>query len=115
MCIYVHIYMYTHIYTYMYTYIHINTHTYIYIHIYIQHIYKHKNNVLCLVAQSCLTLCDPMDCSLPDSSVHGDSPGKNTEWVTMPSFRDLSNPGIEPRSPELQVDSLPSAPPPKKK
>ena len=26
----------------------------------------------------CLTLCDPMDCSLPGSSVHGDSPGKNT-------------------------------------
>ena len=34
--------------------------------------------VLCLVAQSCLTLCDPMDCSPPGSSVHGDSPGKNT-------------------------------------
>ena len=34
--------------------------------------------VLCLVAQSCLTLCDPMDCSLPGSSVHGDFPGKNT-------------------------------------
>ena len=33
-----------------------------------------------LVAQSCLTLCDPMnmDCNLPGSSVHGDSPGKNT-------------------------------------
>ena len=31
-----------------------------------------------LVAQSCLTLCDPIDCSLPGSSVHGDSPGKNT-------------------------------------
>ena len=28
--------------------------------------------------QSCLTLCDPMDCSTPSSSVHGDSPGKNT-------------------------------------
>ena len=28
--------------------------------------------------QSCLTLCDPMDCSPPGSSVHGDSPGKNT-------------------------------------
>ena len=28
--------------------------------------------------QSCLTVCDPMDCSLPSSSVHGDSPGKNT-------------------------------------
>ena len=34
--------------------------------------------VLCLVAQSCLTLCDPMDCSPPGSSAHGDSPGKNT-------------------------------------
>ena len=28
--------------------------------------------------QLCQTVCDPMDCSLPDSSVHGDSPGKNT-------------------------------------
>ena len=34
--------------------------------------------VLCLVAQSCLTLCDPVDCSLAGSSVHEDSPGKNT-------------------------------------
>ena len=34
--------------------------------------------VLCFVAQSCPTLCDPMDCSLSGSSVHGDSPGKNT-------------------------------------
>ena len=34
--------------------------------------------VLCLVSQSCLTLCDHVDCSLPGSSVHGDSPGKNT-------------------------------------
>ena len=33
---------------------------------------------LCLVAQLCPILCDPMDCSLPDSSDHGDSPGKNT-------------------------------------
>ena len=31
-----------------------------------------------LVAQSCLTLCNPVDCSPPGSSVHGDSPGKNT-------------------------------------
>ena len=28
--------------------------------------------------QSCSTLCNPMDCSLPGSSVHGDSPGRNT-------------------------------------
>ena len=34
--------------------------------------------VLWLVAQSCLTLCDPTDCSLPSPSVHGNSPGKTT-------------------------------------
>ena len=34
--------------------------------------------VLCLVAQSCSTLCDPMDCSWLGSSFHWDSPGKNT-------------------------------------
>ena len=33
---------------------------------------------VCLVAQSCLTLCDPMDCSPPGSSVHEASPSKNT-------------------------------------
>ena len=35
-------------------------------------------HVLCLVTESCPTLCDPLDCSPPGSSVHGDSPGKNT-------------------------------------
>ena len=34
--------------------------------------------VLCLVSQSCPSLCNPMDCSPPGSSVHGDSPGKKT-------------------------------------
>ena len=33
---------------------------------------------LCLVAQSCPTLCDRMDCSPPGSYVHGNSAGKNT-------------------------------------
>ena len=33
---------------------------------------------LCSVTQSCPSLCNPMDCSPPGSSVHGDSPGKNT-------------------------------------
>ena len=33
--------------------------------------------MLCLVAQACPTLCGPMDCSPPGSSVHGHSPGKN--------------------------------------
>ena len=36
------------------------------------------NYVLCLVAQLCPALCDPMDCSLPGSFVRGDSPGKHT-------------------------------------
>ena len=33
---------------------------------------------MCFAAQSCLTLCDPMDCNPQGSSVHGASPGKNT-------------------------------------
>ena len=40
--------------------------------------------LLCLVTQPCLTLCDPMDCSLPGSSVHGDSSGKNTGVGGLP-------------------------------
>ena len=40
--------------------------------------FHHLVPMLCLVTQSCPTLCDPMDCSLPGYSVHGDSPGKNT-------------------------------------
>ena len=38
---------------------------------------KKHSAVLCLVTQSCPTLCDPMDWSPPGSSVPGDSPGKN--------------------------------------
>ena len=34
--------------------------------------------LLCLVTQSCPTICDPMDCNPPDFSVHGDSPDKHT-------------------------------------
>ena len=39
------------------------------------------------VTQSCPTLCDPMDCSLPDSSVHGIFPARLLEWVAIPSSR----------------------------
>ena len=35
------------------------------------------------VAQSCLTLSDPMDCSLPDSSVHGIFQARVLEWVAI--------------------------------
>ena len=37
--------------------------------------------IMCLVTQLCPTLCDPVDCSLPGFSVHGDSPGKKTGMV----------------------------------
>ena len=37
-----------------------------------------NNAVPCFIAQSCLTLCNPMYCSLPGSSIHRDSPHKNT-------------------------------------
>ena len=69
---------------------------------------------MCLVAQSRQTICNPMDCSPPGSSVHGDSLGKNTGVVAMPSSRGSSQ-LIEPRSPALQADSLPSEPPGKPK
>ena len=48
--------------------------------------------------QSCLTLCDPMDCSPPGSSVHGILQARTLEWVAMPSSGDLPDPGIEPTS-----------------
>ena len=108
-----------------------------------------------LVAQSWPTLCDSMDCSLPDSSVHGIflhwqadslplSPRESqlkaywqwnllncvrlfaTSWtiqsmeffrpeywsrLSFPSPGDLPNPGIKPRSPTLQANSLPTEPP----
>ena len=110
------------------------------------------------VAQSCPTLCDPVDCSLPGSSVYGILQTTMLEWVAIsfsktglkvkvkslsrvrlfatlwtvahqaplsmgfsrqdywsglpfPSPGDLPDPGIEPRSPTLQADALPSAPP----
>ena len=66
---------------------------------------------VCLVAQSWPTLCDAMDCSLPASSVHGDLQARILEWVAMPSSRG----SFQPRSPELQADSLPSEPPGKPK
>ena len=59
-------------------------------------------------------LCDPMQCSLPGSSVHGILQARILEWVAVPFSkgssqpRDLLNPGIEPRSPTLQEDSFPA-------
>ena len=61
---------------------------------------------VCVCVCVCPTLCDPMDCSPPGSSVHS-SPGKNTGV----GCHSLHNPGIEPGSPSLQADSLPPEPP----
>ena len=49
------------------------------------HVYMLKGAVLCLVAQSCPTLCDPMDCSPPASSAMGIFHARILEWVAMPS------------------------------
>ena len=57
------------------------------------------------VAQSCPNLSYPMDCSPPDSSVHGILQARIVEWLPVPSPADLPNPGIEPVSPALQTDS----------
>ena len=67
------------------------------------------------VVQSCLTLGDPVDCSLPGSSVHGISRQEYWSGLPFPSPGDLPHPGIEPRSPALQADALPSEPPGKPK
>ena len=54
------------------------------------------NTCIVKVAQSCPTLCDPMD-----YTVHGILQARILEWVAFPFSWDLPNPGIEPRSPSL--------------
>ena len=67
------------------------------------------NTMLCSVTQSCPVICDPMDCSPPGSSVLGDSPEQNTGVGCHALLQgNLPNPGIEPGSPALQVDSSPA-------
>ena len=68
-------------------------------------------SVLFKSLQSCPTLCDPMDCSPPHSSVHGILQARILEWVAMPSSRGSPGTGIEPGSPALQAVSLLSEPP----
>ena len=71
-----------------------------------------SNVVLCdskvkvKVIHFCPTLCDPMD-----YTVHGILQARILEWVAVPSPGDLPNPGIQPKSPALQADSLPAEPP----
>ena len=65
-----------------------------------------------LVAQSCLTLYNPMDCILPGFSMEF-SKQEYQSGQLFPSLADLPHPGIKPTSPALQADSLPSEQPEK--
>ena len=66
--------------------------------------------------QSHLTLCNPMDCSPPGFSARGAYPGKNPGVGCHALLQgNRLNPGIEPQSPALQVDSLPAELPGKPK
>ena len=67
--------------------------------------------LLVLVTQSYLTLCDPMDCSSPGSSVCGILQARILESVAIPFLRESSQPRDLTRFPSLQADSLPSEPP----
>ena len=57
-----------------------------------------------LVSHSCLSLCHPMDCSLPGSSVHGVLQARILEWVAISFSRWSSQPGIKPGFLALQAD-----------
>ena len=64
-----------------------------------------------LVAQLCLTLCDPMDCSLPGFSVHGILQARTLEWVAISFSWGSSWPRDQTQSHSLQIGSLPPEPP----
>ena len=63
------------------------------------------------LARLCPAFCYHMDCGPHGSSVRGILQEKILEWVAMSFFKDLPDPEIEPGSPALWVDSLPSEPP----
>ena len=74
---------------------------------------KHTHTTAAAAAkslQSCPTLCDPMDCSLSGSSVHGSLQERTLEWVAIFLLQwNIPDPGIEPVFPEapaLQAYSL---------
>ena len=63
------------------------------------------------VAQSCPTLSDPIDCSLPGSSIHGISQARILEWVAIFFSRGSSRPRIEPTSSTLAGGFFTAEPP----
>ena len=62
------------------------------------------------VTQSCQTLCDPVDCSPPGSSIHGILQEEYWSGLSFCSSGDLPDPVMEAGSPALLADALPSEP-----
>ena len=78
---------------------------------------SHTHTCVCVcvgvwVTRSCPNLCDPMDCSLPGSSVHGVLQTRRMEWVSIPFTRESSWPRDQTLGGSFawQADSLPSEP-----
>ena len=73
--------------------------------------YVHIYVCACVHAQLCLTLCDPMDCSPPGSSVHGISQARILAWAPISFSRGSSPPKDQTHASPIgrhqQVDSLP--------
>ena len=65
-----------------------------------------KSEVKLLVIQSCLTLCDPVDCSLHTPLSMEFSRQEDWSGLPFPSPGDRPDPGIEPESPASQAESL---------
>ena len=63
------------------------------------------------VVQLCPTICDPMDCSLSGSSIHGIFQARVLEWIAIAFSRGSSLPRDRTLPPALQADALPSEPP----
>ena len=58
---------------------------------------------MCSVSQWCLTLCKPVDCSLPGYFVHGIFQARNWKRLPFPPLRDLPDLGIEHMLPEYCI------------
>ena len=69
-----------------------------------------SSKLIMIVIQSCLILSEPINCSLPGFSVHEILQARLLEWVAISFFKNLPDPRIEPRSPALQADPLPTEP-----
>ena len=70
-----------------------------------------KVDIVCSVTQLCLTLCTPCTVAHQASLSMGFPRQEYCSGLSFPSPGDLPDPGIEPLSPALQVDSLPAEPP----